>query len=132
SQGANGGRGAVASGMFGDGNDRRSTRVAVGDREAAVLAEGLRRDAYAGRGLTPLVLGPVDEGDDPADQSRVVAGLGQLAGREVVLDVGLEDWVELLVRRQGLVVTLVGSQLGRRRLGEHRLGDHRLASVALV
>ncbi len=43
----------------------------------------------------------------------------ELAAREVVLDVRLEQRVEHLVGRQRLVVALAGTQLGRRRLGEH-------------
>ena len=38
----------------------------------------------------------------------------EVAPGEVVLDVGLEERVEHVVGRQGLVVALVGAQLGRR------------------
>ena len=58
-------------------------------------------------------------------QVGVEAHRHQLGAGAVVLDVGLEDRVEHLVGRQGLVVALVGAQLGRGRLGEHVLGDER-------
>ena len=60
--------------------------------------------------------------DAPHD-GLVGAELDDLAGRAVLLDVGLEDRVEHLVRRQALVVALVGPQLGRRRLRDDGLGD---------
>ena len=88
-----------------------------------VAAERLRRDAHPGRALAALVLGDVDEARHPPHDGLVVAELDDLAGRAVLLDVRLEDRVEHLVRRQALVVALVGAQLGRRRLGDDGLGD---------
>src|SRR3954468_5730156 len=96
-------RNTLGSGMAAERTDRpviprtpyelgwgRSGAVAVGDGEAAVLAEGLGRDPHARRGLAALVLGQVDEADDPLHERRVEAGLYELAGRAVVLDVGLD------------------------------------------
>ena len=50
-----------------------------------------------------------------ASSSVADAGGGDLRGRAVVLDVGLEHGIELVVGRQRLVVALVVAQLGGRR-----------------
>ena len=63
--------------------------------------------------------------------SAVVAGSHDVLGGQVLLDVELEDGIEHLVRREALVVALVGPQLGRRRLEQHALGDD-LAAGPLV
>src|SRR5579875_3118230 len=61
--------------------------VAVGDRHPPVPAEGLGRDPHPGGHLASLVLGQVDQTHHLADQLGVEAGLDQLGGGQVVLDV---------------------------------------------
>src|SRR5215217_9431575 len=77
----------------------RRSPEAVGDGEAAVLAEGAAGDLGAGRGLAALVLGPVDQADDLSRGVAVEALGHQLVEAGVVLDVGLQDRVQQLVRR---------------------------------
>src|SRR4051812_24085687 len=50
-----------------------SAPVAVRDRHAAVLPERLRGDPHTDRGLAALVLGDVDQADDPLHRVGVVA-----------------------------------------------------------
>src|SRR5689334_9232682 len=52
---------------------KRLTLPAVGDRRAAVAAEGLRRQANPGRRLPALVLGAVDQRERPLHDVRVEA-----------------------------------------------------------
>src|SRR5438874_1427901 len=73
------------------GTFRGSAAVAVRDRQAAVAAERLRRDADAGRGLAALVLRQVDETDDAAYVVLRQAARDQLVCVEVLLDVALQD-----------------------------------------
>src|SRR3954471_11243591 len=113
-------------------SDKESAPVPVGDRDPAVLAERLRSDAYADRGLPPLVLGDVDQPHDPLHRFRVEAEIDQLRDREVVLHVPLDDGVEDLVRRQALVVSLVGPQLGGGRLGQDRFRDRPIIGTDAV
>ena len=99
----------------------RSAAEAVGDRQPAIAAERLRRDLHAGRGLAPLVLGPVDERRPPArrprGRSRRRPCVSTLPSRSTYSSQGP---VEDLVGRQRVGVALVGPQLGRRRSLDHR------------
>src|SRR6476660_9336291 len=54
---------------------------AVGDRRAAVAAEGLRRQANSRRGLPPLVLGAVDQRERALDDVGIEAVLRELLAR---------------------------------------------------
>src|SRR5918995_5677119 len=105
--------------------------VAVGDGHATVAAKRAGGDLYAGRNLAALVLGPVDQTYGALHVLLVKAGGNDLAYPLILFDVGLEDRIEDLVRRQGVGVALVFSKLGRRLLGEDRLGDN-LTSLHLV
>src|SRR5581483_3863868 len=80
--------------------------VAVGDGQPAVPTEGMRRDLDARGRLPSLVLVAVDKPDDAFDDRRIGAGGDDLFDAAVVLDVGLEDRVEHLVRRQRVAVEL--------------------------
>ena len=72
-----------------------------------------------------LYSAPSTRAHDPVDERRGEALGHEVRRRAVPLDVTLEHRVELLVGRERLVVTLVGTQLGRRRLVEHAVGDGR-------
>src|SRR6185437_7963795 len=80
---------------------------AVGDRRAAIAAEGLRTQLDARGRLPALVLGSVDHRDRAVDDVGVEAVLGELVAGAVELDVRLEHAVELRVRRQRVLVELV-------------------------
>src|SRR5439155_1739439 len=67
------------------------------------------------RGLAALVLGAVDHRDRTLDYVAVEAVGRELLAGAVLLDVGLEHAVERGVRRQRVLVELVGAQLGARR-----------------
>src|SRR5579862_2589254 len=105
---------------------------AVGDRQAAVLAERLHRDPHARGCLAPLPLGHVDEAHDPLDQPAVHPRREQLLERHVLLDVRGQEGVEDVVGRQALVVALPGAQLGRGRFRQHAVGDDRADRVAVA
>ena len=89
-----------------------SAAVAVGDRHAPVPPECPLGDLDAGGRLPALVLGGVDEADHLIDVGVGQAALDQLVASEDLLDVAAEDRVEDVVVREGVVVTLVGAQLG--------------------
>src|SRR3954469_6886155 len=74
----------------------------VGDRQAAVPAEGLVGDADAGRGLAALVLGSVDEPHHLHHRFLGEAICDEVLDPHVALHVGLENAVEQLVGRQGV------------------------------
>src|SRR5438132_12774216 len=80
----------------------RALRLAelVDDGQAPVPAERARGDLHADRALAALVFVAVDHRDDlPHD--RGIEAVGDDVGQApVLLDVGLEDRVEHLVRRQ--------------------------------
>jgi hypothetical protein len=92
-----------------------STAPAVRDRRASVAPERLRAELHAGRGLAPLVLGPIDERERPLHDAGIEPVLEQLLARAVELDVRLEDAVERGIGRKRVLVELVGAELGARR-----------------
>src|SRR4051794_38695455 len=96
-------------------DSKRLADEAVGDWQAAVAAEGAWRDLDAWRGLPPLVLRAVDHLHDAVDDLGVGALGDYLVAAAIVLDVGLEDRVEHVIGRQGILVELVGPQLRRGR-----------------
>jgi hypothetical protein len=49
--------------------------------------------------------------------------IGNLLGASQVFDIGLKNPVKDVVRRQAVLVLLVGTQFGRRRLLDSRPGD---------
>src|SRR3954451_13035856 len=65
----------------------------AGDGESPVAAEVLRRDLGPRRVLPALVLGQVDQPDDPVDQLGLVTGRYQLGAAAVALDVVVEQSV---------------------------------------
>src|ERR1035437_292084 len=69
----------TASGRGGTGG-RAGLVPAAGDRQAAVAAEVLRGDLRSRRVLPPLVLGPVDHLDHPADKIGIMTGGDQAGG----------------------------------------------------
>ena len=109
----------------------RLAAPAVRDRRAPVAAERLRAQPDAGRRLAALVLGPVDERHRPLHDVGGEAVRAQLLERAVLLDVRLEHPVEIRVRRQRVLVELVGAQLRARRPLDRRVGDQ-LAAGPLV
>src|SRR6187551_2452891 len=78
------------------------------DRIAPVAAEAARRDADAHRRLPSLVFAYLDELDDPTHVLRLEPQRDDLGGALVLLDVGFEDAVERVVRRQRVLVHLIG------------------------
>src|ERR1700730_11352844 len=84
----------------------------AGDGQPPVPAEVLLADLRSRRVLPALVLGRVDQPDDPLDQRRVMTGRDQLGAAHVLLHVVVEQCVEHLVRRQRVGVELPGSELG--------------------
>ena len=86
---------------------------ALGDGKWAAEAEGARGDFEAGRGLLALVFVAIDEQGDVSNQLQVVAKVvGNLHGRFHFLDIGLQDAVQHVVGRQGVLVLLIWTQLG--------------------
>ena len=100
-----------------------NSRKALGHRDATADAKRLAGDLDAGRGLAAFVLVDVNQPDDPLDRRLVVAGGDDRLGVLPVDHVRLEDAVEHVVRRQRILVDLVGPQFGGRRLGDRRLRD---------
>src|SRR5205807_6946218 len=111
---------------------QRLTAPVVRNRRAAVAAERLRPQLYAGRRLPALVLGAVDHPYRALDDVLVEPVARQFLERTVVLDVLLEHFVELRIRRQRILVELVVSQFRAGRAVDDRLRDQLLVLVALV
>src|SRR5215831_20253252 len=76
----------------------------VDDRRAPVAAEGPGRDLDPDRSLAALVFVGVHHGDDAPDRVGREAAGDEIVHALVLLDVALEDAVELLVWRQGVLV----------------------------
>ena len=82
------------------------------------------RDADAHRRLAPLVFIDLDQTRDFRHVGRRVASLDNVGDRPVFFHVQLHDAVEHLIRRQGILVQLVGAQFGRRPPRQDTLGYH--------
>src|SRR4030095_4670993 len=80
----------------------------VGDRVAAVAAEGARRDLHAGGRLAALVFRGGEHAPDAVDCGAVVAAGDDVVARHLALDQAFEDAVELGIGRQRVLVGLVG------------------------
>src|SRR5207248_9196748 len=104
---------------------------AVRDRRPPVSPERLGSEADARRGLPAFVLGAIDHRDGTVDDIRIEAVAGELLAGAVELDVGLEDAVELGVRRQRVLVQLLVAELGARRALDDR-PRNQLAARTLV
>src|SRR5688572_18729886 len=98
--------------------------VAVGDRIAAAEAERLLGNLDARCRLPALVFGDVEHPLDLLDECKVETALrapDDLGYPQLFLDQPLEDLVEDRVRREGILVGLIGPQLRARRLVDDRL-----------
>src|SRR5919202_999812 len=122
--------------LLGDGGSygRPATMVslpapAVGNRRSPVAAERLLPQADAGRRLSALVLGAVDQRDGALDDVGIEAVSAQLLRRPVFLDVGGKHFVERGVGRQGVLVELVLAQLGARGAIDDAVRDQLLLRV---
>src|SRR3954462_2537710 len=98
---------------------------AAGDRVAAILAEAARRDLHTGWRLAALVFGAVQQAPDAVDGVALETPCHDVVDAEIEFNQTFENAVEDLVRRQAVLVGLVGPELGARRLGDDALGnDH--------
>src|SRR5690606_5769675 len=86
----------------------------VGDRIAPIPPERARRDARARRRLAALVFVDSDKPHHLLDRGLGKARGNDLGGRLVAFHVAFHDAVEDIVRRQAVLVGLVGAQFGRR------------------
>src|SRR4029077_13433658 len=109
---------------------RTLAAIAVGDRHAPVTSEGARGDLDPGRSLAALVLGEVDEADGAVDLRGGEALGDQLLAALIELDVAAQDAVEQLVGGQGVLIDLIGAQLGGGWALDDRSGDRRLGALA--
>src|SRR5450432_3447176 len=110
-----------------------SATEAVDDGIAPLLADEPRRYLHARRGLATFVFGAFEQTPDAIDGCVIEALFRQLVGREIALDQPAQDRVEHGIRRQRVLVFLVGPQFGRRRLGDDALGnDHALVTHRTV
>ena len=105
-----------------DASAHASAAEAVGDRIAAVAAEGAAGDLDAGRRLAALVFGQIEHAPDPAHRGLVIALGDDLLHRHLAFHQAFQDRIQLVIGRQGILVGLVGLQLRRRRLGDDALG----------
>src|SRR5688500_8915527 len=105
---------------------RRETRLAfaepVRDRIAPIAAEAAARDLDARRRLPALVLGGVEQTLDAGDGLTREAPGHQAVHTLFALNETVQDRVELLVRRQRVLVGLVGPELRCRGFHDRRLG----------
>src|SRR2546427_10183067 len=97
--------------------------VPVRDRHPSVFSQGPVGDLHPRRRLATFVLTTVDERHDLLDRVAIEAGGDQVGEALVLFHVSPNDGIEDFVRRKGVLVRLVGTQLGRGRPGEHALGN---------
>src|SRR3990170_834502 len=109
----------------------RPVIVSVRYGHTPVLAERPWRYLYARRGLPPLVLAQVDHAGDLFYQLPFKAQRDYLLYRFVVFDIGLQHLIEYIIRRQGVLVGLVGAKLGSGGLCENALGDKSFSGPAV-
>src|SRR6266496_243707 len=102
------------------------------DRIAPILAETARRDPDADRGLPSLVFVDLDEAYHAAHVLRVVAHRDDFYRALVQLDVGFENAVERIVRRQRVLIDLVGPQLRGRSAGDDPFRYHAAEAVPIM
>ena len=103
---------------------------ALGDGKWAAKAEGARGDLEAGGGLFALVFVAIDEGDDVTNEFEVEAGLdGDLLRTFHFFNIGFQDAVQNLVRRQRVGVLLIWTQFGGGRFLEVERGISSLSRL---
>ena len=90
-----------------------SGQVAVGDRQASVLAEGFWRDLDSGRSLAAFVLTVVNHTHYFPDHVSIGAACSDLLWRLVLFNIRLQNGVKDRIRRQGVFIFLVGSEFCR-------------------
>src|SRR5579862_124176 len=93
------------------------------DGHAAAHAEGMARDLQTGNGLRPFVFIQIDLADDPPHRGFVKTAGDNIPPGNVLLHVKLEDAVEQIVRRQGVLIRLVRLQFGAWRFLDAGGGD---------
>ena len=84
----------------------------IRNRQPSIPSKSLRRDLHPRGGLAAFVFVAVHHADYAADGILVESHRGDLLGATIFLDVGFEDGIEGLVGRQGVLVSLVGLELG--------------------
>src|SRR3989441_12158127 len=99
------------------------TPIPVCDRHPPIFPERPVRDLHPRRRLATFVLTTVHERHDLLDCVAIEAGGDQVSEALVLFHVSPNDGIEDFVRRKGILVRLVGTQLGRWRSGEHALGN---------
>src|SRR2546427_2999935 len=99
------------------------TPIPVRDRHPPIFPERPVRDLHPRRRLATFVLTTVHERDDLLDRVAIEAGGDQVGEALVLFHVSPNDRIEGFVRRKGILIRLVGTQLGRGRPGEHALGN---------
>src|SRR5271157_2367074 len=100
---------------------RQETLLPADDRHTPAGSEGARGDFEGWGGLLALELGGADQLQNLAYGALLKALGYDFLGRLALLDMQLENPVEQLVRREAVLVGLVGAQLGGRGLGENGL-----------
>src|SRR2546428_11900957 len=96
--------------------------VSVRDRHPPIFPERPVCDLHPRRRLATFVLATVHERDDLLDRAAIEAGSDQVGEALVLFHVSPNDGIEDLVGRQGILVRLVRTKLGRWRPGEDALG----------
>jgi hypothetical protein len=81
-------------------------------------------DAYPDRRLAPLVFIDLDQARNPLHVFLPIAGCQDFGDALVFFHLHLHDPVQYLVRRQRILIGLVGPQFGRRRARQNALRDH--------
>lgn len=85
----------------------------VGEGEAAAYGEGFGGDLKARRGLLALVFAAVNHAGNFANHvERKVVVAGDFFRRAKIFDVGLENAIENVVRRERILISLIGAKFG--------------------
>src|SRR5579883_232921 len=102
--------------------------VAIRNRQPSIAPECTRGDLDTRRSLAALVLAEVYEACDALHGGRIEAHGNKLVDAAILLNVGTQDGIEHLIRRQAVGVLLVGAQLSGGWLVNDRLWDDRFGA----
>ena len=112
--------------------DSSGVWLVASDGAATPNADGVARDDQRRRQLSSLELvrRRFDAIEDVIHECRIMPRCDDLFGRLFLFKIQFEYWIELVIRRQRLIVELSGSELRRRSFLDNRFGNN--LGIAIV
>ncbi len=90
---------------------------------SSAVSKGFGGDFKSGSRLIAFVFVSIDPGKDIPDQSRFKSHADDFIKSLEILDAGLKDGIQHFIRRQIVLIGLVGFEFGRWRFFQNALGD---------